>query len=114
MTETQSTIPTGDLVTTAINDLMAWHSRALTRIFYPHVPTDVAPIAMPEAILNLHQRLDQVPDDIKVRVHKGMLIVRDPSAAMEAESVTGHVPDYRSHVELQKYYQDMVAMLSTL
>ncbi len=109
-----NTAPDSHPLTLAINDLAVWHSRVMTRMFYPHEQPAVANLTLPATITELDTRLQisTVIDPAEFK-HAGkmILIVRDAGAALAAEALTGHVPSYDAYAQFQKYYVDLLILL---
>ena len=94
-------------------DLEAWYARVIVRMFYPNTAASV-PIAMPDSLMSLHKNAASVSvlsDHLREAVPKAIVTLRDGSAALVAQGVSGTVPDYRGFVQLQKYYTELLAVL---
>ncbi len=96
-----------------IKDFEQWHSRSITRMFYPNTATSVS-IAVPDNIVAFHKKLPEfkiVSIDLRDQAHKAIPALRDNIATLVAEGVSGKTPEYKGFIQFQKNYNDLLTLL---
>lgn len=114
MTNEQTTSDTGPVDMGAVlNDLEAWYTRAIVRMFYPNTASSVS-ISMPDTIAAFHKSVPTVaaiPADQREVVQKNIFTLRDAVATLVAQGISGKMPDYAGFVQFQKNYSELVRVL---
>lgn len=114
MTNEQTASATGPVdMGMVLNDIEAWYTRAIVRMFYPNTASSVS-ISMPDTIAAFHKSVPSVtaiPADQREVVQKNIFTLRDAVAALVAQGISGKVPDYAGFVQFQKNYDELVRVL---
>lgn len=114
MTNEQTTSATGPVdMGTVLNDIEAWYTRAIVRMFYPNTASSVS-ISMPDTVGAFHKSVPTVtaiPADQREAIQKNIFTLRDAVTALVAQGISGRVPDYSAFIQFQKNYSEFIRVL---